>query len=227
MSTRTHTTDYLAPVSMWVVIRKHAPNEVEAAVTGCDGDHEEANNPHECTAGPVIFPSRIHAELYAHFRNAHEARGDQWHPVGLEDYDLRAHIGMRGGRMPCMFAIGFSMSKTGALLMPHGVPSVLCTARWYTVEPDAGNIVFSFRKIMAPILEEWASIGLRSLEDDLHDLDSRDPDGIARAVSRAVAKTSVESSPVDHVHWGVYCPVREQWFIEHELKAFAGERSLH
>jgi hypothetical protein len=225
MATRAHLTDYLAPVSLWVVIRRHEVNVIEAAITGCKGNHEEVNHAHECTAGPIIFPSRVHAEIYAHFRNAHAASYEGWHLMALEDYGLREHIRVRGGSMPFMLAIGFSTSKAGALLLPYFSPSVLSAVHRCATKPGTGNII-SFKNVMENVLKEWASIGLHSFEDKLQEFDSLDSASRERVVARAIARTSVERSHVANPHWGVYCPIRERWFVEEELKVFAKESAL-
>lgn len=80
--------EYIAPVSLWLVVCEYDLPEghvVEAASVACD--FHDSRLEHHCESGPILFTSRIHAEVYAHVANT---QGAQWtcpritgHPVTL------------------------------------------------------------------------------------------------------------------------------------------------
>jgi len=228
IKTEQHKTDYLAPVSLGVVVRDHPGNAIEAAVTGC-GSHDHASE-HDCGSGPVLFASRIPAEVYAYFRSKHETNDgtSDWHVIPLLDYDLRELIRVKGGSVRCMIAFGMTMSKDGALLGKDGTPTVLYTVRAFAIEEEeVGKVVFSFEKPFEPILEEWAAMGLHSFEDTLRELDAYSASASADVFKQAIAQSRVEDTDLESIAWGVYCPVRARWFVTTGLKVFASERTLH
>jgi hypothetical protein len=230
MREKTHKTDYLAPVSLWLVIRDHPGNVIEAAATGC-GSHDHGQGV-DCGSGPILFTSRIHAEVYAHVRNTYHLEGDTdgWRVVSLLDYNLREHVRVRGGTLRCMIAFGFSTNESGALLVKFGSLSVLNTMETFSIDnEETGKIVFSFVKPLEPVLAEWAAMGLHAFNDELRELDSRDEAGIAQAVTHAIAQTGIEHAGFASRSWGVYCPVRARWFVAEGFKVFASEQpqTLH
>jgi hypothetical protein len=235
LDSNSYENDYLSPVSLWLVACEYelpGGHITEAASAGC-GSHDPSDA-HHCESGPILFASRIHAEVYSHFLNKHgvensaHIKGD-WRVIPLLDFNLRELARVKGGTVRCMLTFAMTMSFLGALIVASGAPKVLFTARVFPFGEDVPErIVFSFDKPMKLVLEEWAAMGLPAFDDELREFDRRDPAAISQAVERAIAQTSINNDPsFDIGACGVYSPTQERWVVALDCRVFAREGTVH
>jgi len=226
--------DYIAPVSLWLVVCEYDLPEghvVEAASVGCN--FHDSRLEHHCESGPILFTSRIHAGVYAHVANSQGAQNNMhtkgdWRVIPLLDFNLRELVRVKGGTVRCMLSFAMTMSESGALIVANGAPRVLCAVHSFSIADNVtDNIVFSFEKPLKTVLNEWAAMGLSAFEDELGEFDGRDPAAIAQAVERAITQAPITAPGFDSGACGVYSPVRGRWFVAADCKVFAIERTLH
>lgn len=96
-------TQYIAPMSLWLVVRKRFLDTGLFIEPAWVGSGEKW--------GPVVFVSRVLAESYANLRNKYHGPDDSdtWKVVALQDFDLLDHARGVDGPLYCMMAFGFSM----------------------------------------------------------------------------------------------------------------------
>ncbi|HTH62148.1 MAG TPA: hypothetical protein VL689_18600 [Paraburkholderia sp.] len=203
----THTTDYLAPFSLWLCVRRHYCADgtlfVEPAWTG-----------HGAHTGPVIFASRLHAHIYTALRNRHHLRGDSnnWQCVPLQAFGLREHIRELGGRVNCEMAFGFVADEAGALVLAEGAPQMRYVELSFDVDEEVGDSTFSFNQWAFEYMYiEWIGIGASSLHGTFDRVDAMGDAAFARLLDTALAKTSVTRDASDAAHWAVFDPNLYRW----------------
>jgi hypothetical protein len=184
-------TDYIAPVSLWLVVRKRFfANRgvfIEPAWTGTTAQ-----------SGPVIFVFRMLAEIYASLRNKHHAADDSdgWKVIPLSGFDLLAHAHGITGPLNCMMAFGFSMSDSESVIVAIGAPRVRYVPLSFTVSKDTQATTFHFSQWAFDFFhEEWATLGLTDFENDLETADNMDKTTFDRAAKVAVASLKVCKNP--------------------------------
>jgi len=203
----TQTTDYLAPFSLWVCVRRHYCGDgslfVEPAWTG-SGAH----------TGPILFVSRLHAHLYTALRNRHHGRDDSnhWQCVPLHAFGLREHIREQGGSLNCEIAFGFVADETGALVIADGEPQVRFVELSFTVADDIGDSTFSFDPWAFEYMHvEWLAIGASTLHPTFDWIDAMSDAAFARVLDAALSKATLTRDTPDTEHWAVYDPKPGRW----------------
>lgn len=207
------TTEYIAPVSLWLVVRKRFLDGgslfVEPAWTGCD-DHK----------GPVIFVSRMHAEVYARMRNTYHSANDSgnWKSLPLHEFDLLEHSRALGGKLTCNVAFGFALGRDQSIIVSTGAPRVRYVPLTFSLSTDEDKITFSFNQWVFDFMrEEWAALGVPDFEDRFNAVDEMDTLTFKRAAMVSIATASVTRDGSDSGGWGVYDTDREQWLTGTEV----------
>jgi hypothetical protein len=201
------TTDYLAPYSLWLCVRRHYCSDgslfVEPAWTGC-GAH----------IGPVIFVSRLHAHLYTALRNRHHGRGDSnnWQCVPLHAFGLHEHILEQGGTMNCEMAFGFVTDETGALVLADGAPQMRFVELSFTLDDATAEAsTFSFNQWAFDYMQvEWLAMGASTLPLSFDLIDGLSNAAFARVLDAALSKTRLVREH-GFAHWAVYDPQVGGW----------------
>jgi hypothetical protein len=200
-------TEYIAPFPLWLVVRKRFLGNgsifIEPAWVGCS-DHK----------GPIIFASRMHAEIYAKMRNTYHADDDSnnWKCIPLHEFDLLEHARVLDGKVNCMMAFGFSMNDEQSLIVASGAPRLRLVPLPFTVPADTDQITFSFNEWVFEFMrEEWAAIGATDFEAELETVDDMDATTFRHAAQIAIASANVTCDSKDSSEWGVYCAASERW----------------
>lgn len=202
-------TEYIAPLSLWLVIRKRFQSGglfIEPAWTGAYNRDER---------GPVIFVSRMHAEIYAYMRNTYHAEddSDNWKTISLQDFDLLNHATDLGGEINCMMAFGFSLTEKEEIIVVAGAPRIRYVPLPFRISKNQKIVVFSFNQWVFDFIEkEWTKIGISNFENYSELSDNLTVKELALSVKIAIAKTPVshEVSTVTTL-WGVYSSQDELW----------------
>jgi hypothetical protein len=132
-------TQYIAPVSLWVVIRKRFLE------TGLFIEPAWVGSPKENMAGPAIFASRVLAEAYAYLRNTYHGKDDSnsWRAIPLQEFDLSQHAHGINGPLYCMMAFGFSMEDSDSVICITA-PRIRYVPLPFRISKDAEGVTFSF-----------------------------------------------------------------------------------
>ena len=204
------TTDYLAAFSLWLCVRRHYCGDgslfVEPAWTGT-GAH----------TGPVMFVSRLHAQIYTALRNRHYGRGDtsNWQCVPLHAFPLRGHIREQGGRLDCQLAFGFVADEAGALMIEDGVAQVRVVELSFEADDTIENSTFSFSQWAFEYMQvEWLGIGAAALHVSFDWIDAMGEAAFARVLDGALSKATLTREirdPADARYWTVYDPQASRW----------------
>lgn len=201
------TTDYLAPFSLWLCVRRHYCSDgslfVEPAWTGT-GAH----------TGPLIFVSRLHAHVYTALRNCYHSHDDSnnWQCVPLHAFGLREHIREQGGRLNCELAFGFVTDESGALVIADGEPRVRFVELSFDVGDEIGDSTFSFNQWAFEYMHiEWLGIGVSSLHMTFDRIDAMSDAAFARVLNGALSKATLTRDASNVEHWTVYDPNAGNW----------------
>lgn len=215
-------TEYISPVSLWLVVRKvfhHKGLFVEPAWAG---DAE--------LSGPAIFVSRMLAEVYAQLRNTYYAKDDSnnWKVIPLHEFNLLEHAHGIDGPMNCMMTFGFGMEDAESVICIH-CPRLRMVPLPFTIPREIEGITFSFNQGTFDFMrEEWASIGLPEFEKELESTDEMDAATFDRWFQTATARLKVCRAPVmgHEGPWAVFSMLRDMWVTGNEIPAMT-DRSLH
>lgn len=190
-------TDYISPLSLWVVVRRHYCRDgtrfVEPAWVG-SGEH----------TGPAVFVSRLHAHIYAALRNRYHTRDDtnNWQCIPLSAFDLRGHVRDLGGELNCEMTFGFATDAAGALILVSGAPRLRFVELSFGIDAAFDDVTFNFNQWVFDFMRaEWTSIGAPAFEASLDCVESMDDITFARTLDAALA-----SATLCHVE-----PYREYW----------------
>lgn len=213
-------TEYIAPFSLWLVVRKRFSARglfVEPAWVGADGE-----------SGPAMFVSRILAEVYAHLRNKHYGGddSDNWKVIPLHDFDLLEYARGIDGPLYCMLAFGFAMEDAKTVICIN-CPCLRMITSPYNLPEDAKATTFLFNQAMFDFMrEEWASIGLPHFEKELEATDELDASSFDRWLQTAIASLKVCRSPAadNDGPWAVFSVQRGMWVAD---RAVLPDRSIH
>lgn len=202
-------TEYISPVSLWVVVRKRFLESgvfIEPAWTG-PGDPAES--------GPVVFVSRMLAEVYARMRNEYHHVDDSntWKAIALRDFDLLGHLRALGGNLNCMMTMGFSMLLDGSLLVAAGAPRIRYVPLSFEIPAVQAGVTFSFNRWVFDFIDqEWTSLGATDFVNDLEFADELDEKEFQLAARIAIASVTVSrDSSAETALWGVYSLRKEAW----------------
>lgn len=214
-------TRYIAPMSLWLVVRKRFLDTglfIEPAWVG-SGD--------KC--GPVVFVSRVLAESYAYLRNKYHGPDDSdtWKVVALQDFDLLDHARGVDGTLYCMMAFGFSMQDADSVVCINA-PRLRYVPVPFDVPDDAQGITFSFSQWVFDFMRgEWATLGLPEFDKELEVADELDALSISRQVQTAIARLKVCREPSGKPGlWAVFSTRQEMWVTACEGRT-AVSRALH
>jgi hypothetical protein len=175
-------TQYIAPMSLWLAVRKRFLDTgffIEPAWVG-SGD--------KC--GPVVFVSRVLAESCAYLRNQYHGPDNSgtWKVVALQDFDLLDHARGVEGTLYCMMTFGFSMQDADSVICidaprPRYVPVP------FDVPDNTQSITFSFSQwVFDSMRGEWATLGLPEFDKELEVADEVDTLSVSRQVQTAIAR---------------------------------------
>lgn len=214
-------TQYVAPMSLWLVVRKRFLDTglfIEPAWVG-SGD--------KC--GPVVFVSRVLAESYAYLRNKYHGPDDSdtWKVVALQDFDLLDHARGIDGPLYCMMAFGFSMEDADSVICINA-PRLRYVPVPFDVPDGAQGITFAFGQWVFDFMRgEWATLGLPEFDKELEVADELDALSISRQVQTAIARLKVGREPSGKPGlWAVFSTRQEMWVTACEGHATVS-RALH
>lgn len=215
-------TEYIAPFSLWLVVRKEFQPDglfIEPAWVGSDTE-----------SGPAIFVSRVLAEVYAHLRNKNFGKDDSgsWKVIPLQEFDLVEHAHDIDGILHCMLTFGFAMEDAETVICID-CPCLRTVSLSYNVCRGAQAVTFSFNQSMFDFMEEeWASIGLPHFERELEYTDELDAASFDRLRQTAIASLKVcrtAESDGDGL-WAVFSVHREKWVAGANMDVVVN-RSFH
>ena len=207
-------TQYIAPVSLWLVVRKRFSSAglfIEPAWIG-NGKQN----------GPLIFTSRLLAAFYAHTRNKYHQKDDSnnWRVLSLQEFDLMQHVRDCDGELWCMMGFGVTLEEPGSIIVATGVPRTRYTPLRFAPSTDNDEVTFLFNQwVFDFIRDEYKSIGLPKYEAELEAMDELSDEDFAATLKRAIERAGVcrEPSERDEVLWGVYSPIHGAWISGEEL----------
>jgi len=206
-------TEYIAPLSLWLVVRKRFYKSGVFVEPAWTGSHEPN------VQGPVLFVSRVHAEVYAYMRNKYHSKDDSgnWKVISLQDFDLVEHAHGIKGKLNCQLAFGFTMADQGSILVATGAPRVRYVPLPFDIPKEERQVTFSFNQWAFDFMnEEWSSIGGSGFEKSLAHVDSLSEDEASKVFKVAIAKLNVSrEEPTDSL-WGIYDSVKEMWVVGSE-----------
>jgi len=201
----TSTTDYFSPFSLWVCVRRQAEGarapagEPARAASGALG------------AGPLVFVSRLHAQLYAGLRNR-EGGAHLWQCVPLQAFGLRDYMRTLGGRVDCELAYGFMADEAGALVIADGAPAVRFLELTFEAGDDIDDPTFSFNQWAFEFIHaEWLRIGAWSFHVSFGPIDEMGDAALARLGDAVLVHTPLTRVLPDVDHWAVYDPRVGRW----------------
>lgn len=200
-------TQYIAPVSLWVVVRRRMVSTglfIEPAWVGGSG----------VESGPAIFVSRILAEAYAYLRNKYHGPDDSnnWKAIGLHEFDLLDHAHGLDGPLFCQMTFGFSNEDSETAICITA-PRIRYVTLPFTVSHEVDGVTFSFNQWAFDFMrEEWARLGLRDFERELVAADEIDEASFDRLIKTALGRLKVCREPTGRDGpWSVFSPQREEW----------------
>ncbi|MBB2928774.1 hypothetical protein [Paraburkholderia silvatlantica] len=209
-------TQYIAPMSLWLVVRKRYNERglfIEPAWVGVgDGKHD----------GPAIFTSRILAGIYAHMRNKYYASDDSnnWGIISLQKFDLLQHVRACNGKLFCMMTFGFSFEDAHSIIVKTGAPRIRYVPLPFEPPADTDEITFLFNQWAFDFIRnELRSIGLPKYEEELEAIDELSDDEFEATLKLAISRVNVCREPTerDKSLWGVYSPSHEAWISGDEI----------
>lgn len=215
-------TEYIAPLSLWLVVRKRFFKTGPFVEPAWVGSHEPK------IQGPVLFVSRVHAEVYAYMRNEYHSKDDSgnWKIISLQDFDLLEHAHGIDGKLYCQLAFGFSMADENSLLVATGAPRVRYVPLPFDIPKNETKITFSFNQWAFDFMnEEWGSIGSSEFEKSLARVDDMSEADASRVAKEAIAKINVGRTDTGKDLWGAYDSVKESWIVGSET--LYHDKSLH
>ncbi|MGV8920090.1 MAG: hypothetical protein ACOH2R_20175 [Pseudomonas sp.] len=204
-------TEYLAPVSLWLVTRKKFLADgsifIEPAWVGSEKPDDQ---------GPIIFTSRMLAEVYAQMRNKYHKTDDSghWKIIPLSEFDLLDHAHRLPGTLNCMMAFGFSMSDMGSIIVASGAPRVRYVPLPFDISKDACGITFSFNQWAFDFInDECKTIGVKEFEQDMEAANDMNKPSFERAADVAIASINVCRNPSrgESSLWGTFSVRSEKW----------------
>lgn len=214
-------TQYIAPVSLWLVARRRMLETglfIEPAWVG-DGTQN----------GPAIFVSRILAESYAHLRNKYHGDDDSnnWKVIGLHEFDLLEHAHGIDGPLYCQMTFGFS-NEDAERLICITAPRIRYVPLPFRISKDAEGVTFSFNQWAFDFMrEQWTGLGLPEFEQELEATDEMDDASFDKLLKTAIARLDVcrEPSGKDGP-WSVFSIKRDEWVAGFEAPADV-DRTMH
>ncbi len=215
-------TEYIAPLSLWLVVRKRFFKSGVFVEPAWVGSHEPK------VQGPVLFVSRIHAEVYAYMRNKYHSKDDSgnWRVISLQDFDLLEHAHGIDGKLYCQLAFGFSMADRDSLLVATGAPRVRYVPLPFDIPKKERQVTFSFNQWAFDFMnEEWASIGSSTFEKSLAHVDELSEEDYGKVSKVAIAKLNVARQESTEGLWSAYDALNETWLVGTEAEHV--DRSLH
>jgi hypothetical protein len=215
-------TEYIALVSLWLVVRKKFQQKGLFIEPAWAGDAE--------LSGPAIFVSRILAEVYAHLRNKYYDKDDSnnWKVIPLHDFNLLEHAHGIDGPMNCMMTFGFAMEDAESVICIH-CPRLRMVPLPFTIRREIEALTFSFNQCAFDFMqEEWASIGLPEFEKELESTDEMDAATFDPWLQVAMASLKVCRAPVvgSEGPWAVFSMQRGMWMAGDEMPVMT-DRSIH
>jgi len=206
-------TDYLSPFTLWLCVRgpQRADGTSSVELAWPDDDPE---------GGPLMFVSRLHAELYATLRNREHDREDSedgeaadiWQCVPLQSFPLREYIRTLGGTINCELAYGFMSDETGALVIADGAPRARFLELSFDVGDEIDDPMFGFNLWAFEFMrDEWASIGAAQVFKTFDRIDEMAHAPFARVLDAALARTTITHDEPEVDHWSVYDPSAGRW----------------
>ena len=199
-------TEYIAPFTLWLVVRKRFRSDGLFVEPAWVGDAE--------CSGPVVFASRIHAHVYATLRNTYHQKDDSnnWNAIPLHEFDLLDHVRALDGRVNCQMAFGFCTDATGALIVAKGAPRLRYANMPFEIPNDMDAVTFNFNQWVFDFMrEEWASNGASSIEHTFDQIDGLDAAAFSRVAAVAVANARITRDGTNQERWTAYHPGLEQW----------------
>jgi hypothetical protein len=217
-------TQYIAPVSLWLVVRKRFTSTglfVEPAWVG-DGTQN----------GPAIFTSHILAVVYAHMRNKYHGNDDSnnWQVMPLQEFDLLAHVRECDGTLWCMMTFGAVLEDENSLIVKTGAPRIRYVPLKFAPPTGAEEITLSFNQwVFDFIRDEFRSIGLPDYEKQLEVVDEMDDATLALTCKYAIERINVCRNPSEREEnlWGVYSPDAGMWVCGEETISVHAEHPGH
>lgn len=206
-----HTTDYLAPFSLWLCVRHHDRDDGKPLVELAWPDHDPES-------GPLMFVSRLHAHLYAALRNREyggggsDSRAGEWQCMPLQSFGLREYIRTMGGSINCELTYGFMADETGALVVADGAPRARYLELSFDVGDEIDDPMFGFNQWAFEFMrEEWASIGAPTLLGTFDRIDAMGDAALAELLDTALSQTTLTRYAPEVEHWAVYDPRAGCW----------------
>jgi hypothetical protein len=201
-------TQYIAPLSLWVVVRRRVLKSgpfIEPAWTG---------SAQEGISGPVVFVSRLLAHMYAYLRNEYHSDDDSahWKAIPLQDFDLLDHANGIDGPLVCMMAYGFAMETITDVICVHA-PRIRYIPIPFNIPENSGGVTFSFNQWAFDFMrDEWQALGLKGYERELEAVDELDEAAFDRLFQTAVARLGVCRAPTDKAGpWAVFSTQDDTW----------------
>ncbi len=207
-------TQYIAPLSLWLVVRKRFTSTGHFIEPARVSDAE--------AQGPVIFTSHILAAVYAYMRNKYHGTDDtnNWRVIPLQEFDLLEHARGCDGTLWCMMAFGAVFEDSNSMIVKTGAPRMRYVPLKFTPPTDPDEITFSFNQwVFDFIRDEFKSIGLRDYEQRLEAVDEMDDATLALTFKYAIERVNVCREPTEREEslWGVYDPDGGMWVCGDEV----------
>lgn len=204
---------YIAPISLWLVVRKRFSNTglfIEPAWIGNGKDN-----------GPLIFTSRLLAAFYAYTRNKYHQKDDSnnWRVIPLQEFDLLQHVHDCDGELWCMMGFGVTMEKPGSIIVATGAPRVRYAPLYFSPSTDSKELTILFDQwVFDFIRHEFKSIGLPRYEEELEQIDEMDDETFETTLRNAIGRANVCRKPTvrDEVLWAVFSPRHNAWISGEE-----------
>ncbi|WP_322011580.1 hypothetical protein [Paraburkholderia sp. J12] len=212
-------TDYTAPLTLWVVLRRRRRHDGAALhEPAWVGDGEQASI--------ALFVSRLHAQIYATLRNTygHDGGPDSWHCVPLQSFDLYAVLRELDGTVDCAVTFGLACDDRGALIIAAGAPCV----RYFEVTfdlpdrcPRGVNVEASFgfgEWVFEDMRAQWAQIGAHTYEQSIRRMESMDDITFLRTIDAALrtatpGRAIFRRNRAGDGNWMVYDTEAMRWIV--------------
>jgi hypothetical protein len=215
------TTDYIAPFSLWVVVRNVRRRDGSCRV-------EPAWVGRGKRGGLAIFVSRLHAYVYATLRNIHRANddADDWRCIPLQTFDLQEHIHDLRGTLNCAMTFAFACDCTGALIITNGAPCLCFIEITFDLPKLDADMVFNFRQGVFDVMrEQWARVGAHGYPESIDRIEVMDDLTFAYALGVALDVASLTRAQPDGDHWTVYDADTVCW-ISTPVRSSAASRTM-